>query len=39
MVEVWRDLWAASSALKQATRFGLGVLRSNAVTKMTGIKD
>ena len=39
MVEGWSDSWAGEFGVRARTRFGLGVLRSNAIAKMTGIKD
>jgi len=39
MVDGWSDPWAGEFGVKARTRFGLGVLRSNAIAKMTGIKD
>jgi hypothetical protein len=37
-VEDWSDSKNDQYGLKATTRFGLGILRSNAVAKMTGIK-
>ncbi len=37
-VEDWSDPRANSYGLRATTRFGLGILRSDAVAKMTGIK-
>ena len=37
-VEDWSDPMADKYGLKATTRFGLGILRSNAVAKMTNIK-
>jgi hypothetical protein len=39
MVEDWSDPQAVEFGVKATTRFGLGVLRSNAVTKMINIKN
>jgi hypothetical protein len=39
MVEDWNDPQAGESGIKATTRFGLGILRSNAVAKMTNIKN
>jgi hypothetical protein len=38
MVEDWSDPMANKYGLKAITRFSLGILRSNEVTKMTNIK-
>ena len=37
-VEDWSDPTANQYGAKATTRFGLGVLRSNAIAKMTNIK-
>ena len=37
-VEDWSDTMANKYGIKASTRFGLGILRSNAVAKMTNIK-
>ena len=37
-VEDWEDVKSGKYGIRATTRFGLGVLRSNAVAKMTGIK-
>lgn len=37
-VEDWYDAKTGNSGIRGTTRFGLGVLRSNAVAKMTNIK-
>jgi len=37
-VEDWSDPTANQYGVKATTRFGLGVLRSNAIAKMTNIK-
>ena len=34
-VEDWSDLMAGKFGIKASTRFGLGILRSNAIAKMT----
>ena len=39
MVDGWSDAWAEEFGVKATTRFGLGVLRSDAITKMVNIKD
>jgi len=39
MVEDLSDPWTGEFSVKATTRFGLGVLRSNAIAKMMGIKD
>jgi hypothetical protein len=38
MVEDWSDSWAGEFGVKATTRFGLGVLRSNAIAKMVNMK-
>jgi hypothetical protein len=38
MVEDWSDLREDKYGLRATTRFGLGILRSNAVARMTNIK-
>ena len=38
MVEDWSDPMANKYGLKATTRFGLDILRSNAIAKMTNIK-
>jgi len=37
-VEDWEDPKTGKYGVRATTRFGLGVLRSKAVAKMTGIK-
>jgi hypothetical protein len=37
-VKDWTDIIAEKYRLNTPTRFGLGITRSNAVAKMTGIK-
>jgi hypothetical protein len=37
-VEDWSDLMTGKYGVKASTRFGLGILRSNATAKMTNIK-
>ena len=37
-VEEWSDPVAGQYCVKATTRFGLGILRSNAIAKMTNIK-
>lgn len=39
MVEDWSDPWAGEFGVKATTRFGLGVLRSDAVARMINIKN
>lgn len=39
MIEDWVDSRAGLFGVRASTRFGLGVLRSNAIAKMTGIKN
>lgn len=37
-VEDWSDPMVGKYGLKATTRFGLGILRSNAIAKITNIK-
>ena len=37
-VEDWEDIKSGKYGVRATTRFGLGVLRANAIAKMTGIK-
>lgn len=37
-VEDWQDVKTGKYGVRATTRFGLGILRSNAVAKMTSIK-
>jgi len=37
-VEDWEDVKTGEYGVRATTRFGLGVLRSSAVARMTGIK-
>jgi len=37
-VEDWSDPMAGVYGVKASARFGLGILRSNAIAKMTNIK-
>jgi len=37
MVEGWSNPWAGEFGVKATTRFGLGVLRSNATAKIKGM--
>jgi HK97 family phage major capsid protein len=38
-VEDWEDVKSSKYGVRASTRFGLGVLRSNAIAKMTNIKQ
>jgi len=37
-VQDWEDVKTGKFGIRATTRFGLGILRANAVAKMTGIK-
>jgi hypothetical protein len=36
--EDWEDVKNGEYGIRATTRFGLGVLRANAIAKMTGVK-
>ncbi|MCW4024104.1 MAG: phage major capsid protein [Candidatus Bathyarchaeota archaeon] len=38
-VEDWEDIKNGKYGVRATTRFGIGILRSNAIAKMTGISD
>jgi len=38
-VEDWEDVKSGKFGVRATTRFGVGVLRANAVARMTGIKQ